>query len=130
MKHQLTPEEGLQKLIAIFPDFLDYWNESIFRQDNGSFNLHTVFCEFTNYTRDKFYLMSEEARCVLFEFIECCTTDEDEPYSNTDEAVCTCFLENLSGEPPSSMEMRRYMGKNSLIYFDFWDRGKSLSPES
>ena len=107
----------------MFPDFQSYWDDSY---ADDSFNLHTVFEVLTDYTRDRFELMPEEMRHTLFDFAESCTRDEDEPYSNTDEAVCTCFLENLSGEPPLSTQMRRYMGKNSRAYFDRWDGGKSL----
>lgn len=128
MKPEITPQQGLEAVLRMFPDFEKYWNESLF--GGNDYNLHSVFCELTFYVKDRFTAMSEDKRQELFKFVESYTRDEDEPYSNTDEAVCTCFLENLSGEPPLSTEMRTYMGANSRIYFDYWDGGRSLPSES
>lgn len=70
------------------------------------------------YVRDNFSKMSEPKRRELMTFIEACITNDD---SDLDNAVCTCFLESLSREPPLSAELRRYMGQRSGAFFDLWN---------
>lgn len=117
----MTSVTALEKMLTLFPEFQRDWDESLFRSESGVFTLHGLFSEFSHFVPDHFGKMSNEKRRELFNFIESCTRSEDELYNELDEAVCTCFLENIAGEPPLSDEMRSYMGHNSRTYFDFWN---------
>lgn len=117
----LTPDETRLKLVAIFPMFEKQWadKENLWREEDGAFTLHGLFNDFSCFVRDNFYNASEATRRELFDFIEACISNDES--DRLDNAVCTCFLENLANEPPLSYEMRRYMGPKSKAFFDFWN---------
>jgi len=85
--------------------------------DDGSFTYHGLFSEFSHYVRDNFGGMEGRKREKLFELIESCVSDVERSDEELDNAVCTCFLENLSNESLSPA-YRRYMGRKSLEFFN------------
>jgi hypothetical protein len=62
--------------------------------------------------------MDESQRQQLSEFIEKRITDD--PEDELDNAVCVCFLENLS-DGPLAKQLRPYLHPRSLLFFDYWD---------
>lgn len=117
----LTPEEALATLVSMFPDFESEWDCALnyHRADNEAFTLWGLFALFSDYVRDNFGAMPEQKRRELMAFIEWCVADGNDPGN----AACTCFLENLAGEPPLSGQLRRYMGPKSTAFFDHWYTG-------
>jgi hypothetical protein len=117
-----TAEEMLDTLILMFPEFKMQWEIEGYgwkSNKDGSFELCGLFSEFSGFVRDKFSQMPDWKKAELMNFIESCVTDDLD--DKLDEAVCTCFLENLASEPPLSAELRRYMGQRSLVFFNEWD---------
>jgi hypothetical protein len=120
-----TPMTVLKDLMKMFPAFAAVWGspDNCFLDDDGAFTYHGVFSEFSHYVRDNFALMEEQKKEKLFHFIESCVTNDDPRDEGLDNAVRTCFLENLAGER-SSPECGRYMGSTSLQFFNQWDNSK------
>jgi hypothetical protein len=120
-----TPMTVLKDLMKMFPDFAAVWGspDNCFLDDDGAFTYHGVFSEFSHYVRDNFALMEEQKKEQLFHFIESCVTNDDPSDGGLDNAVRTCFLENLAGERSSS-EFRRYMGSTSPQFFNQCDDSK------
>lgn len=120
-----TAEQMLAKLIAMFPVFATQWenNGDDWKNKDGSFRFWGLFAEFSRFVRDNFNQISEQKQKELMDFIESCVTDDDN--DDVDNAVCTCFLENLAGEPPLSGQLRRYMGPKSEAFFNEWDYPRS-----
>jgi|SRR5215204_3687799 len=118
----LTPGKVLNELTKMFTGFAPVWEspENCFLNDDGSFTYHGLFSEFGSYVRDNFGGMEERKREELFDFIESCVSDLGRSDEGVDNAVCTCFLENLSNESLSP-ELRKYMGRKSLEFFNRWD---------
>lgn len=108
------------KLISMFPNFQAQWEneDNVWRGEDGSFTLWGLFSEFSHYVRGHFDQMPEPKRKELMDFIEACVTNDED---NLHNAVYTCFLENLAGEPSLSGQLRRYMGPKSEAFFNYWD---------
>jgi len=97
--------------------------------NNGSFTLWGLFSEFSQFVHDNWNDIPEQKRKELMDFIELCLVEGD-INENLDNAVCTCFLENLSGAPPFSGELRQYMKRKSLRFFNKWDNPRSIYSSS
>ena len=114
----LSPNLMLNRILNEFPDFKAQWEDSLFRGDDGSFTYHGLFSELSWYVRDHFGQMDEQKRESLFDLIELSISEEDR--SDLENAVCTCFLENLASEPLSP-ELKGYMKDKTREYFEQWD---------
>ncbi len=117
-----TPKQLLAALDDIVPGFGKRWT----KQDSGwSFSFCGPFMELTDTVRDRFAQMPQEQRRELMDFVESLLLEIGDQTSNElDTAACTCFLENLSNEPPLSAELRRTMGPKSTAFFNYWDSPK------
>jgi hypothetical protein len=118
---QASPKGILEKLSAILPEFAIRWaqHDNLFTQPNGAFTYCGLFMELTAYICDHFSDMSERQREALFKLVEDCITND--LHDDLDNAICTCFLENLAGEPPRSTLLRTYMRSKSREFFDLWN---------
>src|SRR5262249_39290220 len=118
-----TPEELLQSLAQILPEFALHWErpDNYFRNDDGSFSLHGVFAELTAFFKDGFWNLSDTQRHTLFEFVEKCVLTDPNSHSGVSNAACTCFLENVAGEGALSRAIDPYLGTKSKEYFDKWN---------
>ena len=118
-----TFDEILTAFVAICPDFKKRWEEEKddWSDDNGLITFCGLFSIISRFERENFARMPPQQQKQLMRFIESCTIAEGEDDTELDTAVCTCFLENLAGEPPLSAQLRTYMGPNSLAFFNFWD---------
>lgn len=112
----LTPEQAYARLVSIFPIFAEQWvsPHNVFREDDGSFTFCGLFSEFSHYLRDHWNTTTKQKWSKLMAFIEVCVSGSGE----LDNAVCTCFLENLSNEPSLSEQLRKHMGSRSAAFFD------------
>lgn len=130
----MTPQQLLNFFIEIAPQFSDEWNSdrnnSIY--DNGSFTLHGVCTQFSYYFQhqESFTETALVERVVhpnisslnmkrLFNFIEE-NIYESEVNDDLDNALCTCFLENIA-KTKAGDYARKYMVKKSKKYYDLWN---------
>lgn len=111
------------EILEMFPEFKDRWGseDNLFREDNGSFTLCGLFAEFSHFVRERLFDFNQDRKSTLFAKVETWIASDS---SELNEAVATCFLENLTGEELSS-ELRPLLGPKSLEYFESWNRGKS-----
>jgi hypothetical protein len=118
-----TPEELLENLVQIAPEFLSAWNneDNLFIDKDGSFSVHGVFTEFSSFMRDNFGLLDENRRKKLFDYIEECVTTDIHSENGVSNAACTCFIEDLAGEGVLSNTILKYLGVESKKYFDKWN---------
>src|SRR3954465_3940020 len=88
----MTPRALLDRLMALFPDFREYWDDpgNCFRDDDGSFTLHGVFAEFTRFFRERHAALPVDRIAALGAFVsECMVPADDSPLDN---AAATCFV--------------------------------------
>ena len=118
-----SPEELLENLVKIAPEFLSAWNseDNLFIDKDGSFSVHGVFTEFSSFIRDNFGLFDENRRKKLFDYIEECVTTDIHSENGVSNAACTCFIEDLAGEGVLSNTILKYLGVESKKYFDKWN---------
>src|SRR5437870_4491060 len=93
----MTAPDVYQKLVAMFPDFAEWWDDpgNCFRNADGSFELCGVFAEFNHYVRDRFAHLPVSSLVELGRFVEQCM---ETPGSDLHNTTATCFLENVAGE--------------------------------
>ncbi len=91
----MTAPEVYQKLVAMFPDFAEWWNDpgNCFREDDGSFTSCGVFSEFGHYVKEKFAHLPPSSLAELGRFIDQCLETPE-----VENAAATCFVENVAGE--------------------------------
>jgi hypothetical protein len=92
----VNAETVLHRIVHLFPSFQGYWerSENCFRADDGSFTLHGVLAEFSHYFREQYRSFTVDSIAELAAFLSAgMTADPD-----FDNAVATCFLENIAGE--------------------------------
>jgi len=97
----MTAQAVLDKLLGMFPDFARDWDcpDNYFRERDGSFTCYGVFAEFSHYFRDHHEQLSKEQVVPLATFVIECV---DSANTELQEAVTTCFLENVAGEQCSA----------------------------
>jgi hypothetical protein len=93
----MTPQELLERLVALFPDFRARWDDpgNCFRNDDGSFTLHGVFAEFTGFFRARHVALPVDRIAALGAFVSDCMAPADD--GPLDNAAATCFVENIAG---------------------------------
>lgn len=110
----------LEYFISAFPDFETTWNsEKNYFLDGEDFTLHGVCAEFSHYFVKHYNELSNEQLKNFFDTIEDLIADS-EPRSDIDNALCTCFLENIA-QTESGAFAKQFMGKRSAKFFDYWN---------
>jgi hypothetical protein len=114
----MTPQELLDRLVVIFPNFAFYWDqpENYFRDEEGVYALHGVFAQFTGFFIEQFEVLSDIQIASLGEFVSACMSALDE---NLDNAAATCFVENIAGDPPGS-RLAPYLIGSAQKYYQLW----------
>ena len=124
IENQMTPHELLDRFNAFIPTFAAQWNseQNYHLVDGENYTLHGVCSEFSNYFRDHYVELSDDTLKRLFDFIEAHIVEPTDPETVIDNAICTCFLENLSSEPAGQAAIK-WMGPKTRIFFDRWHVG-------
>ena len=114
----MTPEELLDRIVAIFPGFRDAWESprNNHRDDDGSFTLHGAFSEFTHYFEQHHASLSSEHVAEFAAFINTCMESNDELLDN---AAATCFVEIIAGED-YARAIAPHLKGHALQYFERW----------
>ncbi len=117
----VTEEELLRQLIEFTPQFEQHWgsDHNLFREDDGSFTLQGVCAEFSHFFRETYLSWSESTLVELFDFVESNVAGDGTAETLLDNALCTCFLENIACLPAGAA-VRRFMGRDSRWFFDQW----------
>jgi len=114
----------LDRFVELAPEFRSNWDsdENCFIGDDGHFTLHGVCAEFSHFFRDNHEELSAATMTELFEFIESNVVEPNAPETNLDNALCTCFLENISSERCGETA-KPFMGRKAREFFDQWHTG-------
>ena len=120
----MTPRDLLQRFINFAPDFKNRWDSehNYHRNDDGSSTLHGVCGEFSSFYRETYMTWSDATLNELFEFIEWNLVEPEAEETLLDNALCTCFLENIASEP-CGQAAKPFMGRKSRAFFDQWHVG-------
>jgi len=115
----IKPEDIKLELIGLFPEFEAQWEsvQNCFREDDGSFTHAGILAEFSHFVCDRFPELPQVKSECLFSKVEDWMTCGQ---SNVENAVATCFLENIAGEPISN-EIQNLLGPKSKKYFNYWN---------
>ena len=131
----LSANDLLAFFLRIAPAFENLWEaeDNYHIRDDGSFNFHDVCSEFSRYFVDQisfgertyyktsFFPDIETSKLrALFDLIENNLIEEGEPENDLDNALCTCFLENIANTKAGE-HARKFMGDKSKTYFDKWN---------
>ena len=109
------------EMISLCPDFAKVWNDEgdLWTHFDGFSTVHGVFSVFSHYIRDRLAHGADPEFGRVFDYVESKFTDHD---SEVDNAVCTCFLENLIDCVPEMMQLLDpYLGPKSRRFFLAWD---------
>ncbi|MGE3166371.1 MAG: hypothetical protein AB7O52_15810 [Planctomycetota bacterium] len=115
----MTPQALLDRLVALFPDFRAYWDDSgnCFRDDDGSYTLHGVFSEFTGFFRERHAALPGDRIAALGAFVSECMAAADD--GQLDNAAATCFVENVAGEL-CDRELSPHLTGGARRYWQAW----------
>ena len=110
-------DSPLNVLTAIFPGFQKVWEDSDFRSEDGIGTAHGVLAEFSHFYRDNFRSFGDGQLRQLSELINHWFDGVDDAMDN---AVATCFLENVAGE--ACVEPLRHLLKDDALHFmRYWE---------
>ncbi|MCS4308750.1 hypothetical protein M2404_003112 [Rheinheimera pacifica] len=136
----MSPTDFLGLMFEIAPAFRAEWesDNNLFVQEDGSYNFQSVCCVFSHYFIDQEkhkYVSRNEKKwnptiadselVFLFDLFESNiddieTTDSlKTPEGLLSNAICTCFLENIS-QTNAGEYAKDFMGNKSRTYFDHW----------
>ncbi len=111
----------LEFFILIFPDFETAWNsEKNYSRDVDIFTSHGVCAEFSHYFIENYIEFSNEQLETFFNRLEE-LIEYSEPGNEIDNALCTCFLENIA-QTKSGDIANQFMGKRNKKFFDYWNK--------
>lgn len=115
-----TAKEFLSFVVSLFPDFDEYWNsyDNYFLDDDGEFSVSGVCAQLSHYfyEEDKIREIPEASIAKLFDFIE---VELNTNNSILDDAICTCFLENIACTEAGEY-VQKFMGEKAKSYFLDW----------
>jgi hypothetical protein len=114
----MSPQELLDRLTELFPDFASHWNrpQNCFRGDDGSFSHCGAFAEFSHFFQNHYERLPKvRIKALGLLLIDCMKV----PDSELDTAAATCFLENVAGERFSD-DFRKYLDAEPLAYYSQW----------
>ena len=104
-------------LIGNFDGFSFCLRFSLFKDTNTKqISIHGVFSEFSSYFRNNMQILQNPKLRELFRLIELTFRTVDA----VNDAVCTCFLENIAGESFSDV-IKPYLGTNSFEFYKKYD---------
>ena len=115
----MNPADGLARLRAICPEFAGCWDapDNLFREDDGNYTIYGLFSEFSRYFREHVASLDDSALAALGKFI---TESMEQPGTDIDNAVATCFLENLAGNE-SLAALQPFLGRTARDFLAQFD---------
>jgi hypothetical protein len=114
---EATAAELFDFLIGNFDGFSFCLRFSLFKDTNTKqISIHGVFSEFSSYFRNNMQILQNPKLRELFRLIELTFRTVDA----VNDAVCTCFLENIAGESFSDV-IKPYLGTNSFEFYKKYD---------
>lgn len=115
----MTPRSLLDRLVTLFPNFANYWNDpgNCFREEDGSFTTFGVFAEFSGYFREHQESFAADRVAALGSLISECMDSHDEELSN---AAATGFLECRAGEPDGAI-LKPHLSGEALRFYRSWE---------
>jgi hypothetical protein len=113
----MSPDDVLAKLVKIFPTFDPYWNseENLFREEDGKFSLCGVFACFTGFFRQHYTELESNQLVTLGNTISQWMVLSPD----LDNAVATCFLENISGEAKFA-DFKKNLSGGAVAFISQW----------
>ena len=128
------------ELLALCPDFAATWNDECDGRayPDGSHTVHGVFSEFSRYIADRLRRGADPVLGEVFDYVESKLKEDTseleltENASNIDNAVSTCFLENLMNRVPEQIDPRHLvplLGPKSRQYGLAWDEWCGVKTE-
>jgi hypothetical protein len=115
----MTPQALVDRLVAIFPDFVPYWADpgNCFREDDGSFNTFGVFAEFSGFFRERQDRLPADRIAALGALLSECMDGGDEDLAN---AAALGFLECRAGELDGAV-LKPHLSGEALRYYCSWE---------
>ncbi len=123
----MTPQQLLDRLDTLLPGFRSHWNcpQNCFVGDDGSYTLHGVFCELTDFFRHNHAALPVERIATLGAFVnKCMAAGDDDSLAN---AAATCFLENIAGDDSDRILGRHLTGPARRYWLAWSGRDAELS---
>ena len=120
----MTPRDLLYRFVKLAPEFQAQWDSehNDNRDDDGPLTLPGICSEFSQFFRTHHTTLSEQTHADLFDLIEWNVVGPDADETLVDNALCTCFLENISSEPCGEFA-KPWMGRKTRAFFDLWHKG-------
>jgi hypothetical protein len=118
-------------LCALRPDFRPWWDDErdLWIREDGEFTTHGLFAAFSHFIADRLSHGPAPELAAVFEYVESKLGDAD---SEVDNAVCTCFLENLLNRVPEIIApaaLISLLGSKSRRFCQEWDRWCGVETE-
>ena len=113
------PQDTLRCLVQLFPAFDAYWraDDNDFVLADGYFTHHGLFLEFTNFFRENSATFGHDE---LRKFTDAVNSWFGGASESLDNAVATCFLEGIAGEP-SALRLKPLLSQPALAYLAQWE---------
>lgn len=116
----ITTTKELRELFErFFPAFSAALIDSYYMADDGSFTPHGICAEFSDFYRQNSVDLASSDKADLFRTIEGIVASDSDDRNPLANALCTCFLENISCTEAGEAS-RQLMGPASRAYFDYW----------
>lgn len=116
----MTKLESLSFLINLFPHFQAHWYaKDNYYREGDNFSEHGLWAAFSNFFRENIDGFSDQSLKELFSEIEAVVSVDPNDINPMANAMCTCFLENISSTKAGSRSLN-YMGKASKEFFNYW----------
>jgi len=114
-----TTEEVRARLVRLFPAFDGALVDSHYSDDEGDFTEHGLWAEFSHFYQEQVSDFASPQIADLFDWIETIVASDPDDQEGLANAVCTCFLENISSTSAGEASLS-LMGTSSRAIFAKW----------
>ena len=120
--------ELLSFLNRLYPPFEQCWNaDENLHRDGDDFTAHGVCSAFSSFFQDHALPLNRPAVELLYGTIEQIVAGDPTDNDPVANALCTCFLENISHTQAGEASIP-YMGPASRKFFDYWHSSYGAGP--
>jgi hypothetical protein len=107
-------------LVLLFPSFKESWKrEDIHKDEDGSYTAHGLMSSFTYFYRANFSKFDTNVLAEFCRMIETVVASDPDDKSDVANAICTCFLEMIAGEPEGK-RIEPFLGKACKEFYSHW----------